>query len=740
MSEIRFQRTPNRAHVAWSDALWLESGVSAALFEGEAAEVIRQLLEACATPRTIAELEGAFPHLDEEDVEAIISLLEEHGQLERRDRDAATQPRPVVVGSSSAARSVAKALDASPPQALAALDPASLAGEGSTLVLVASSILDPTLTSTLSQLPEELSLVPCVISPRASLIGPAWRRGHAVACPRCLALRWLARASPDAHAAWRGAEASGAVSDAGVDDEWAAAIGRALRRQLAGEGSELLVVEETQTTTHPLRPHPGCRNCAPAPLTKVHATLDEQRARVESAFAERLQGDEDLLPPSAAELLSLADPRTGLVFLAEDAVRRRGYFRELPFVYGGFALAREDAVVSSGFAGAAGVGTTLEHKRAVCLSEALERYAQHLTRPDIVEVSARALGDRVLPDVAELAYEEERYAEEAFPYRPFTPDTPLWWRWGVSLLDGRARLLPEETIALRLDEGAYPTRLFDRGVSTGGAAHVSYHRALCSALREVAERDQAMLAWYKRVPLPRVRVPERTGDEVTDELQAYLRGRGVRVDVFDLRLDLRGATVLLVSATRSTTEGNWPAGGRVTIASCRPTPLEALQHGLLEICVSYETQCLSPDEHKDYRSSSYDPHDPRQGWSSWWPLWLYYLDPAHADAFAFLDGELPPVALFDLPTIPSEPRQQLSTLVTLFESAGLEPYAFDLTTPDLEGSGRRAVKVVVPGTLDASVGRQSVRLRTPRLEEVPRRLGRPHLPTGEHNPDPHPAI
>lgn len=741
MSEPRYRRSANGASLSWSGALWLESEVSAVLFEGDAAGALERVLEACAAPRTLAELTALFPELDADDVSALVALLEEHGHL-GQEAPAESAASLSLVGAAPATATLREALAARGVGVVERPSVSELDGAPRDVLLVAASILDPTLRSSVEAAPEDVRLVPCVASPRASLVGPPWRRRDGgAACPHCLVLRWLARAPAEAHATLQEAAASKASSGAFLDEARAVALAGAVLRQLTEGKGELLSLDEGVLSRHPLRRHPGCGACAPAKPTASPSALTKARDEVERTFAKHLEDDEDLLPPSPADLLGFEDPKVGLVFLAEDHARRRSYFRELPFVYGGVALAREDAVLSTGFSGAVGVGVSLEHKRAVCFSEAIERYAQHAFGADLVDVTAHDLGEHAFEDVDGLTYEPSRYAEAGFRYRPYTRDTPLRWSWGVSLLDGRARLFPQEAVALGLTDEGYPRRLFDRQVSTGGAAHVSYRRALCSALREVAERDQAMIAWYKRVPLPRVRVPERTGDVVTDELQAFLRERGVVIDVFDLRLDLRAAPNLLVSATRTTSEGSWPAGGRVTIASCRATAIEALRHGLLEICVSYETQCLSPDERKDFRASSYDPRDPEQGWASWWPLWLYYLDPAHADAFAFLDGGLPEVDLLALPSLASgTPREELRALTAMFEGAGLEPFAFDLNTPDLEGSGRRAMKVVVPGTLDVSVGRQSVRLRAPRLERVPSGLGRPHLATAEHNPDPHPAI
>ena len=158
-----------------------------------------------------------------------------------------------------------------------------------------------------------------------------------------------------------------------------------------------------------------------------------------------------------------------------------------------------------------------------------------------------------------------------------------------------------------------------------------------------------------------------------------------------------------------------------------------------ERALHYETLCLTPHEKKEWRNNPYDPADPSQGWIAWWPTYMHYLNPANVAAASFLWDHGDVVALDAFRSYATgSPARDVDALLALFAERALEPWAFDLVGDEIADLGFKVAKVVVPGLIDLTPGMQSRRLRAPRLDDVARRLGRPGLPSGETNRDPHP--
>jgi ribosomal protein S12 methylthiotransferase accessory factor len=328
----------------------------------------------------------------------------------------------------------------------------------------------------------------------------------------------------------------------------------------------------------------------------------------------------------------------------------------------------------------------------------------------------------------------------ALPFIDGDRNVPLDWVWGLDLHARCPRLVPYDHVVLERG-GDLTARLLELHVSTGAASHPHASSAIYSGLREVIERDAAMIAWYKRVALPRVTLPRVLKNVVADELRAHLIRRGLTFEVFDLRLDVPMPGVFIV-ATRTRTDGAFEAGATVAASAMGADIETALAHALQELAFHDETLSLFPDPSKDWRRTTYDPRSTSEGRGSWWPLYTHYLNPAHRDAFSFLLSSKKSVALEDIPPLAGQSdAERVTELVALLARVHTQaPIVVDLATPDMLAAARTTVKVLVPGFIDAASGRQTMRLASSRVEGAVRARALPCLAVDLWNPDPHPAM
>ncbi len=755
-----------------ADGLLLTVHDHAAIVDGEGVDLIRKLLGALATRADLATLQARLGDEDPDLIEQTLAWLVGEGfviaggnALDGRACDVRGVAAFVDVVKAAlkdaGADVVANDLDA-------AVDVANDAGR--VVVACFDTLLDPRLEALDRRVRAAgAALVPVaggfggsvVVGPQSVAGGDALQP-----CVRCTVLRMLARRSITTQQLWFSAHDNNTVpTTPPLDDDahrqLASLVVRFFRStdaqgRIDGQFHPVLRLDLQSglVDAHPVRKHTWCAACATpylvgvdAPANASNATDDTFAAIADAAAArlsdwrQRVSNDVEGLPPPPDVVTTLRDPIAGILFHGEEWQHRDKYFRHFPLLWGGTAFVREREFITTGLRGINGTGPTLDHRQLVCVSEGIERYAQYSHRPFVVDATARQLGERAF-DVQQLAlYTPQQYATPRFPRQAFDVDTPLRWTPGVNLVSGAVKLFPDELITVYYTDEAYPNRIIEQTLSSGAASHVSWHRALINCVRELIERDAIMIAWYKKMPLPRLRLPARTGDPYVDDLRAYLEHKGMDVVIYDLRVEFDVPTMLLVGQMRES-EGCWEKGGTCLVAVSDPSPLACLSRGLCELSLHHETLCITPSESKNYRNHALDLSDVTANWHTWWPTYMHYLNPATEGALAFLDGRksgLADVELADLADrSDADPQKTMQNLTALLGKAGLEPWAFDLSADDFADTGFKVCKVVVPGLIDITPGYQSRRLGHRRLDDVAARSGRPCLPRGQENTDPHP--
>jgi ribosomal protein S12 methylthiotransferase accessory factor len=381
-----------------------------------------------------------------------------------------------------------------------------------------------------------------------------------------------------------------------------------------------------------------------------------------------------------------------------------------------------------------GAGTTSESALLGAIGEAMERYAIGAYREEGTFRASFREVERVAVNPTRLIFfADEQYSWERFPYVRFSPETPLSWVAGTSLLDGSEKLVPAARVFTPYVAPGPAERLL-QSTSTGAACHVEKEQATLLGLYECIERDAVMIAWLNRVPLP---VLDPAALEDAELASAVERCRGVDLEVrlFDATADLGVPTVLAVLAGPPGTVPSAAVG-----AAARATTIEAARKALIESAHTFfwiHTRCRVSDLPRfrsDYADVvSLDQHS------------LLYGDPRMRAKLGFLIE----AAAKDAPhRASSRPRDaektagadELARCREALRRRGLDAVVVDVTPRDVADLGFVVVRAVV-ADLHPLWGGHHVRcLGGDRVGTVPVTLGylpRPLRPA-ELNTDPHP--
>lgn len=380
---------------------------------------------------------------------------------------------------------------------------------------------------------------------------------------------------------------------------------------------------------------------------------------------------------------------------------------------------------------AGGAGLKLWEAKAAAIGESIERYCASIRFHDeLVFGSYRDLKDEYqMPHPSTFAlFHPDQYP--SLPYWPFTEETKVGWSAAVSLHDGQPALVPACFVYLgyRIHRGE-EERLLGPSVSTGCACARSHSTALLKGIYEVIERDAFTICWLNRL------VPQRldicSEPSLAQLYRETLATQGLEYHLFRLPTDLAVPTCAAVVVDTRREIPIIAMGGAAHL-----DPVAAARKALLE-CVQtrmYACQMLTEDDDpfaEDFADIiSFDDH-----------TMLY----ARRDMRHALD--------FMLNTEPARAAEQLwaneryEDAVSQLEiirhelaKTGLQCFAVDLTTSDLEELGFAVVKAVMPQMQPLNGPYTQRFLGGRRLYEVPVRLGlrQKEIGVAEMNPFPHP--
>ncbi len=351
-----------------------------------------------------------------------------------------------------------------------------------------------------------------------------------------------------------------------------------------------------------------------------------------------------------------------------------------------------------------GRGRTREEAENGCIGEALERYSviyrgdERLQRGRLSEVSGIDPRDILL--YSEQQYEsreqwnqstDERY----FVGERFDPDQEIDWFPGIDLVDGSRKMLPAACVLMwysfQPGESEYA-----RGDSIGCGSGWTFDDALSHALLEWIERDAMAIWWYNRIQRPAVRLESFKIPELL-QVREDLGRAGRDLILLDCTSDLGIPTYVSVAPRLDGTEILFAGASHV---SPRVAAWKAASE-VGQIWFSAVHKQAIDVELKDWLKESIDSQP--------------YLSPTH-----YIDARDEPSLL--------RSSEAVKIIVDRLMIAGLQPYAADLSRPDVVLKTARAV---VPGL------RHIWNRRGPgRLYEVPVRLGWTNAPLREDQLNP----
>ena len=377
-----------------------------------------------------------------------------------------------------------------------------------------------------------------------------------------------------------------------------------------------------------------------------------------------------------------------------------------------------------------GAGLTREQARGAALGEALERYCASVYFSDeLVLASHRELagdGSRRALSPQELRLFDPRQRDE-IRYDWFEGGTRICWTEGFSLTHREPVLVPASLVYIPYfpfgrDRGE---RSIGPSISTGQACGADHRQATLRGLCEVVERDAFTISWLQRLPGRAIRL---------DSSPALSRLFSERFDrphldftLLQLQTDIEIACVFCLIVDSSATPALVATGGAASL-----DPEEAVRKALVE---AVQTRQWAKFLGNQPRPVLVEPD-----WSGVDDFERHVFVYAYCDmldAVEFLRSATDSVDIAELPRAEpgADPLEQARERV---EAVGAEVLVVDLTTADVAACGYSVVKVIVPSAQQLEGDHSHRLLGSPRLYELPRKLGSTPCGYEQLNPFPHP--
>lgn len=358
-----------------------------------------------------------------------------------------------------------------------------------------------------------------------------------------------------------------------------------------------------------------------------------------------------------------------------------------------------------------GISTDPGLARLAAIAEAVERYCS-MAPPDprgVRRASFRDLGTEATDPNAFARLSLRQYRRFS-KLDPLTEDKVVDWCWAFSLSRQRAVLVPAAFVYF--SRGGRPPNTFSpEMVSSGFACHVCLHAAALTGLCEIFERDALTIAWHNRLPFTPL---DPAGTPVAELLEGRLALGDVEFRLFQVPTDAPFPVVVALGLS-SEAQPHVMAG-----AACRPDPVAAATKALFEVCQGLR-RFRGRRVSRPARFGELEDHATFYATAEGATLLHRHLTVAgESRTLRGLDNRSSGSSAADL-------NLALASLTSL----GLEVLVSEVTTADVARTGFRVLRVLVPGTLDMAADPRFAQLGTPRLYELPVRLGLHRRPLPE---------
>ncbi len=383
-----------------------------------------------------------------------------------------------------------------------------------------------------------------------------------------------------------------------------------------------------------------------------------------------------------------------------------------------------------------GLCTRTDESRTAGVLEALERQAgmlAHPARTAVVDSYNNVSAEAMDPALC-FGYNEECYTLPLGLTR-YSPDLPLAWVWGFSLLSKRSVLVPKQLVYYdRLPKTT--VKLIDNN-SSGCALGSCYEEAILRGLFELLERDSFVIAWYRKLAFPRID-PASCTDRKTRLILDRVKLLGYELSLLDARLDLKIPAVIAIGRRRDR-----EIGAMVVGASANTDATEAVRGALLEAATSIvEIPSLMQAKQDHIRKLAADyllvktvaDHG------------LLYGLPKMAEKAMWIDGNSLRRSMDE--AFPADREwhsggdiaADLNRCLSELTRCGVQDViAVDLTTREQRELNLKTVRMIVPGLAPIDFGFPRNRVeRLPRLYSAPEAARLSPVDEGGLNPLPHP--
>lgn len=568
----------------------------------------------------------------------------------------------------------------------------------------------------------ESSVYPIRIYHSTVLLGPLYSRGQGP-CPLCLERRWLSLLSEEEQTAL------GALQEVfafGANPrllpstlEWLWSI---VETTLSQEDSPThaakrgrvyaLNLNSLNVARHELIADSSCPVCAqPEPDTPEAAVLHLSSRPKRDASEYRLVKPQEYELPAEAYV----NPVCGM--LGAEALADRFHTVTAP-VSGRFLMRNKTRLYDVWWGGHT---TSFQTSRRIGILEGLERYAGHWARGRKVSVvdSYKNLAPDALDPRTCGVYREDVYKVKPY-YKPFTVDSKLSWVWGYSLKQQRPILVPEPLAYYGGDTNGGTPFVFDN--SNGCAIGSCMEEAIFFGLLELVERDNFMLCWYAKLSPPRID-PWSSRNPSTLRLLDRMDKMGYDVHFLDTRLDTEIPTITAMVVNRKD-----ELGKLVLAAGVGLDPEDAIRSALCEVSAYIASIATRVEKRLDQvRASAQD--FTKVVYLEQHPL-LYGLPEMakHTDFLLQNSGVRTVEETYKTYRAAHPPRhdllEDLQYCIDIMFKLGMDVIVIDQTFPEVEGTGLKIAKVIVPGLLPIDFGWGMQRAyNLPRLRTVPYSTG-----------------
>ncbi len=366
--------------------------------------------------------------------------------------------------------------------------------------------------------------------------------------------------------------------------------------------------------------------------------------------------------------------------------------------------------------------TSFHTSQRVGLLEGLERYCGHWPRSreiSVVDSYQNLAPDALDPRTCGL-YHPDLYKLNHY-YQPFTVDRKLSWVWGYSLRDKRPLLVPEP-LAYYGGHTNVDAAPFIYDNSNGCAIGSCMEEAIFYGMLELIERDNFMLCWYAKLAPPRID-PWTSHNVSTLRLLDRIDKLGYDVHFLDTRLDTELPTITALVVNRKD-----EIGKLVLAAGVGLDPEDAIRSALCEVSayvasIGWRVQKRLDEMRaaaQDFRRIvSLEQHPLLYGLPEMAQHVQFLLQNPRVssveETYQTYRAKYPPN--HDL-------LDDLQLCIDVIVKLGMDVIVVEQTSPELEGTGLKVARVIIPGLLPIDFGWGMQRAyNLPRLRTVPRSAG-----------------